>query len=97
MKKDFSINALYMGETNPYEDMKRITITYRMFGYRPSSIAESCVTLSIRPIQGKSLLKLQEKDYLVEKDSPIDIILQNLAILQGYESAEFVMAEEAKQ
>lgn len=79
--------------------MKHVCITYHMT--RPNEVAETCTTIALEDSIAKDLLKNQEDSaYVVaprsHKRPSIPALLNQLAILQGYVTAGFCCAEEAK-
>lgn len=76
--------------------MKNICITYRMT--RANEIAETCITLPMTEGIAASILTQQGESAYVRADrytvTPVKIILNQLAELQGYNSAAFCCAEE---
>lgn len=76
--------------------MEHIRITYKMS--RPGEIAESCVVIPMEAEAAEDILEYQEDSGLVTDsgdtyDGQIAYILDRLAEIQGYDYAEFVMAE----
>lgn len=76
--------------------MKHICITYHMT--KPNEVAETCITLPLDDAIAKDLLKNQENSaYVVaprsHKRPSIPALLNQLAVLQGYDTADFCCAE----
>ena len=79
--------------------MKHVCITYHMT--RPDEVAETCTTIALDDAIADDLLQHQERSAYVqgsERFSRLSIpgLLHQLAALQGYDSAIFCCAEEAK-
>ena len=79
--------------------MKKVCITYHMT--KPNEVAETCITLPLDDAIAKDLLKNQENSaYVVaprsHKRPSIPGLLHQLAALQGYDTADFCCAEEAR-
>lgn len=77
--------------------MKHVCITYHMT--KPNEVAETCITLSLDDAIADDLLRHQERSAYVqgsERFSRLSIpgLLNQLAALQGYDSAIFCCAEE---
>lgn len=87
--------------------MKHVCITYHMTRpseaaeTRPSEAAETCVTIAMTDDIAADLLERQEdSDYVRIRSRftrlSISGLLNQLAVLQGYDTADFCCAEEAK-
>lgn len=79
--------------------MKHVCITYHMT--RPNEVAETCITLPLDDAIADDLLAHQECSAYVqgrERFSRLSIpgLLHQLAALQGYDTANFCCAEEAR-
>lgn len=76
--------------------MKHVCITYHM--NRPGEVAETCITLPLDDAIADDLLTHQESSAYVQghKRPPIPALLHQLAALQGYDTADFCCAEEAR-
>lgn len=79
--------------------MKHVCITYHMT--RLGEVAETCLTLPLDDAIADDLLAHQERSAYVqgsERFSRLSIpsLLHQLAALQGYDSAIFCCAEEAR-
>ena len=72
--------------------MEHLCITYHM--NRPFETAESCITLPMVWQTARDILENQHMSRHVGKSSPVRIILEQLAVLQGYDSADFCCAED---
>jgi len=76
--------------------MKHICITYHMT--KANEVAETCITLPMSEGIAASILTQQGESAYVRADShtvtPVKIILNQLAELQGYNTASFCCAEE---
>lgn len=78
--------------------MKKVCITYHMT--KADEVAETCITIPMRDGVAASILTQQGESAYVRAGhytiTPIKIILNQLAELQGYSSAAFCCAEEAR-
>lgn len=79
--------------------MKHVCITYHMT--RPNEVAETCVTIALDDAIADDLLAHQERSAYVQGHKrftrlSIPALLSQLAALQGYDTADFCCAEEAK-
>ena len=79
--------------------MKHVCITYHMT--RPNEVAETCVTIALDDAIADDLLRHQERSAYVQDHKrftrlSIPALLNQLAALQGYGTADFCCAEEAK-
>ena len=76
--------------------MKNVCITYHMA--KADEIAETCITLPMTEGIANIILTQQDKSVYVRADrrtvTPVKIILNQLAELQGYSNASFCCAEE---
>lgn len=76
--------------------MKHICITYHMT--KVNEIAETCITLPMADDIAASILTQQGESAYVRAGcftvTPVKIVLDQLAELQGYNSASFCCAEE---
>ena len=72
--------------------MKRVCVWYHM--EKPGEDAESCITLPMKDLTAEDLLEQQEAFWGLDHFGELRLLLGCLAALQGYESAEFVKAEE---
>lgn len=76
--------------------MKHLCITYHMETL--NEIAESCITIPIKAEIAADIMEHQEESRYVRQGSismtPIKAILNQLAELQGYQSADFTCAQD---
>lgn len=79
--------------------MKHVCITYHM--NRPGEVAETCITLPLDDAIADDLLAHQESSAYVQGHKrftrlSIPALLSQLTALQGYDTADFCCAEEAR-
>lgn len=79
--------------------MKHVCITYHMT--KPNEVAETCITLPLDNSIADDLLAHQEGSAYVQGHKrftrlSIPGLLNQLAVLQGYDTADFCCAEEAR-
>ena len=72
--------------------MKRVCVWYHM--EKPGEDAESCITIPMEDLTAEDLLEQQEAFWGLDHYGELRRLLVCLAQLQGYESGEFVKAEE---
>lgn len=75
--------------------MKKLRVTYHMI--RPGETAESCITLPVSDEAAREILSLKVDKYsFVQSDNAasVNVILYNLAYLQGYEDYDIRTVEE---
>lgn len=75
--------------------MKELRVTYHMI--RPGETAESCITLPVSDEAAREILSLNVDKYsFVQSDNAasVNVILYNLAYLQGFENYEIRTVEE---
>lgn len=77
-------------------EMKHLCITYHM--ERPNEIAESCITIPVVASIAAEIMEHQEESPYIRKgifsNPPIKAILDQLAVIQGYQSAGFTCAHD---
>lgn len=77
---------------------KNVIITYHMS--KPGEVAETCITLPMSENVAKDVLENQELSQQVVGDGtssgPLSVILNTLAELQGFKTANFCCAKEAE-
>lgn len=79
--------------------MKHVCITYHMT--KPNEVAETCITLPLDNSIADDLLAHQGGSAYVQGHKrftrlSIPALLNQLAVLQGYDTADFCCAEEAR-
>lgn len=77
--------------------MKHVCITYHMT--RPNEVAETCTIIALDDAIADDLLRHQERSAYVQGHKrftrlSIPALLNQLAALQGYDTADFCCAEE---
>ena len=71
--------------------MKHVCITYHM--KREEEIAETCITIPMEDKKAEALLKNADNYLSLRDGATLDVLLEKLSILQGYQFCGFCMAE----
>ena len=76
--------------------MRYLCITYHMS--KPGEVAETCITLPMEDDAAGEIMEFQDEIQSMKQNTmsvaALEKILQSMAKLQGYETAEFCCAEE---